>query len=587
MRIQKLGVGFQFSKKACFVCGSFSHLIKDCDFHDKKMVQKHVLKTVEKKIGQKEVRPVWNHAMRVNHQNFSNSRRNFAPTAVLTKSGIIPISTARQSSSRVAASVSTARPINTAAPKPIVNVAKSRQNACQKTHSLSRRPFHKQTSLKNRYLVNTAKVKSVNTVYTAKRKSMTSDVRKQGSNAVKSSACWVWRPKIKTIKNMMEDLLLLQAVLKEVKENQEKDKIGSKPDKKGSGNLVRGLPSKFFENDQTCVACKKGKQNKAACKSKLVNSVSQPLQILHMDLFGPTFIKSIIGKMYFLVVTHDYSRFSWVFFLAKKDKTCGILKDFITGIENQLNHKVKIIRCDNGTEFKNYEMNQFCGIKGIKREFSNARTPQQNGVVKRKNRTLIEAARTMLADSLLPIPFWAEAVNIACYVQNRIKICENDVFTFGIRASEQVKTMKIQTGIQVSRPRDLRRQLQLWKRFGRLHLIIFVLVRNICKKQIVVATSSTEAEYVAAASCCAQVLWIQNQLLDYWYNFMHTIIYIDNSSTICIIKNQVLHSKTKHIEIRHHFIRDCNEKKLIQVIKIPTENNFADLLTKAFDVGRF
>ncbi|GJY47714.1 putative ribonuclease H-like domain-containing protein [Tanacetum coccineum] len=91
-------------------------------------------------------------------------------------------------------------------------------------------------------------------------------------------------------------------------------------------------------------------------------------------------------------------------------------------MENQLNHKVKIIRCDNGTEFKNYEMNQFCGIKGIKREFSNARTPQQNGVAERKNRTLIEAARTMLADSLLPIPFWAEAVNTACYVQNRVLV---------------------------------------------------------------------------------------------------------------------------------------------------------------------
>nr|GFA10135.1 hypothetical protein [Tanacetum cinerariifolium] len=108
-----------------------------------------------------------------------------------------------------------------------------------------------------------------------------------------------------------------------------------------------------------------------------------------------------------------------------------------------------------------------------------------------------------------------------------------------------------------------------------------------CKKQTVVVTSSTEAEYVAAASSCAQVLWIQNQLLDYGYHFMHTVIYIDNSSTICIIKNPILHSKTKYIEIRHHFIRDCNEKKLIQVVKIPTENNFVDPLTKAFDVGRF
>ncbi|GJZ58182.1 uncharacterized mitochondrial protein-like protein [Tanacetum coccineum] len=108
-----------------------------------------------------------------------------------------------------------------------------------------------------------------------------------------------------------------------------------------------------------------------------------------------------------------------------------------------------------------------------------------------------------------------------------------------------------------------------------------------CKKQTVVATSTTEAEYVAAASCCGQVLWIQKQLLDYGYNFMDTVIYIDNTSTICIIENPVQHSKTKHIEIRHHFIRDCNAKKLIQMAKIDTQHNVADLLTKGFDAGKF
>ncbi|GJU16188.1 putative ribonuclease H-like domain-containing protein [Tanacetum coccineum] len=141
-----------------------------------------------------------------------------------------------------------------------------------------------------------------------------------------------------------------------------------------------------------------------------------------MDLFGPTSVRSINHKIYCLVVTDDYSRFSWVFFLATKDETSEILKTFINGIENQINHKVKIIRCDNGTEFKNNDMNQFCRMKGIKREFSVARTPQQNRVAKRKNRTLIEAARTMLADSLLPTTFWAEAVSTACYVQNRVLV---------------------------------------------------------------------------------------------------------------------------------------------------------------------
>nr|GEX43968.1 hypothetical protein [Tanacetum cinerariifolium] len=146
------------------------------------------------------------------------------------------------------------------------------------------------------------------------------------------------------------------------------------------GNLVRGLPSKVFTNDNSCVACRKGKQHRASCKSKTV------------------------------------------FFLASKDETPSILKAFIVGLENLLSLKVKIIRCDNGTEFKNSDLNQFCGLKGIKREFSVPRTPQQNRIAERKNRTLIEAARTLLADSLLPISFWAEAVNTACYVQNRVLV---------------------------------------------------------------------------------------------------------------------------------------------------------------------
>ncbi|GJR82058.1 putative ribonuclease H-like domain-containing protein [Tanacetum coccineum] len=189
------------------------------------------------------------------------------------------------------------------------------------------------------------------------------------------------------------------------------------------GNLVRGLPPKLFKNDHTCVACCKGKQHKASYKAiTAVSSISEPLQLLHMDLFGPTSIRSIDHKYYCLVITDDYSRFCWVFFLEHKDETYSILKDFINLVENQLNKKVKAIRCDNGTEFKNAHIIELCGSKGIKRDYSNARTPQQNGVAERKNRTLIEAARTMLADSKLPTMFWTEAVRTACYVLNRVLV---------------------------------------------------------------------------------------------------------------------------------------------------------------------
>nr|GFC42898.1 putative ribonuclease H-like domain-containing protein [Tanacetum cinerariifolium] len=113
----------------------------------------------------------------------------------------------------------------------------------------------------------------------------------------------------------------------------------------------------------------------------------------------------VMHKKYCLVITDDFSRFTWVFFLATKDETSRIFKSFITKIENIVKKKVKIIRCDNGTQFKNRVKNEFCEEKGIKREYSVARTPQQNRVTERRNRTLIEVARTMLADSKIPNTF--------------------------------------------------------------------------------------------------------------------------------------------------------------------------------------
>ncbi|PWA82283.1 ribonuclease H-like domain-containing protein [Artemisia annua] len=195
------------------------------------------------------------------------------------------------------------------------------------------------------------------------------------------------------------------------------------------GNLVRGLPSKTFKTDHSCLACKKGKQHKASCKKLGERTVREPLELLHMDLFGPVSVSSLNKKKYCLVVTDDCSRFSWVFFLGFKDETFDAIHDLIISLENQLRLKVRGIRCDNGTEFKNKLMDDFCANKGIKREFSIARTPQQNGVAERKNRTLIEAARTMLADSLLPIQFWAEAVSAACYILNRVSITKPQMKT--------------------------------------------------------------------------------------------------------------------------------------------------------------
>nr|GEW69881.1 putative ribonuclease H-like domain-containing protein [Tanacetum cinerariifolium] len=141
--------------------------------------------------------------------------------------------------------------------------------------------------------------------------------------------------------------------------------------------LVEGLPLKLFTNEHNCVSCNKGKQHKASYKAiSAVKTIFEPLQLLHMDLFGPTSIKSIDHKYYSLVVTDDFSRFCWAFIMGTKDETFYILKDFIALIKNQLNKKVKAIRCDNGTEFRNEKLIALCREKEIKRDYRNARTPQ-------------------------------------------------------------------------------------------------------------------------------------------------------------------------------------------------------------------
>ncbi|GJW44910.1 putative ribonuclease H-like domain-containing protein [Tanacetum coccineum] len=164
------------------------------------------------------------------------------------------------------------------------------------------------------------------------------------------------------------------------------------------GNLVRGLPSKTFKLDHSCLACRKGKQHRASCKKIEERTIREPLELLHMDLFGPVSVESVNKKKYCLVVTDDCSKFSWVFFLAYKDETYDMLHDLIVGLENKLRHKVKTIRCDHGTEFKNQLMNEFlCAKKGIKRRnISIARTPQQNGVAERKIGLLLKLPRTFL-----------------------------------------------------------------------------------------------------------------------------------------------------------------------------------------------
>ncbi|GJY13580.1 ribonuclease H-like domain-containing protein [Tanacetum coccineum] len=159
---QRLGDDFEFKKKACFICGSFNHLVKDCDFHDNKMVEKPVLNKKGRITGQREIRPVWNNAQRVNHQNeltHPHPKRNFVPTEVATKSGQVPVNVAKQSSHRAAISISAARRVNTAAPRPNVNDALPTTYSYFKAHShVARTPQQNGVAeRKNKTLIEAAK----------------------------------------------------------------------------------------------------------------------------------------------------------------------------------------------------------------------------------------------------------------------------------------------------------------------------------------------------------------------------------------------------------------------------------------------
>ncbi|GJU94406.1 putative ribonuclease H-like domain-containing protein [Tanacetum coccineum] len=491
----QIGSDLVMYNNACFICESFNHVQAQCKYHQRERMI----------YGSNYNRVNYNYTTKRTHPN---AQRNMVPRAVLMKTGLKPFNTART--------------VNTAHPKSIVFSAKPMSCFPKIAQSTVRRPFQSKTALTNirfTHKVNTAKAQAVNTarpqaVNTARPKTVktarpnsavVNAVRVNQANAVKASACWVWRPTkpnsasitlkkhnyidargrsngcsrhmtgniaylsdfkefdrgsvtfrggahggrisgkgtLKTDSLDFKDVyivnelkfnlfsvsqmcnkknhvfftdtecLVLSPNFKLPNESQILLKIHRKDNmysfdmknivsketltcliakatsdesvlwnrrlghinfkninKLVKDNLIRGLPTKRFENDQTCVACLKGKQHKASCKFKVLE----------------------------------------------------ILKNFIKEIENLVDKKVKIIRSDNGTEFKNKVMDDFCREKGIKREYSVARTPQQNGVAERRNRTLIEAARTMLADSKLPTTFWAEAVSTAFYVHNRVLV---------------------------------------------------------------------------------------------------------------------------------------------------------------------
>ncbi|GJU02934.1 retrovirus-related pol polyprotein from transposon TNT 1-94 [Tanacetum coccineum] len=183
-------------------------------------------------------------------------------------------------------------------------------------------------------------------------------------------------------------------------------------------DIMTGLPKFKFVKHHLCSSCELGKAKHKSFKNKTTPSSKRRLQILHMDLCGPMRVESFNGKKYVLVIVDDYSRYNWTHFLRSKDETPEVLIDFLKHVQRGIHAQVRTVRTDKGTEFLNKTLYAYFAQEGIEHQTSTARTPEQNSVVKRRNRTLVEAARTMLSAAKVSLFFWAEAIATTCFTQN-------------------------------------------------------------------------------------------------------------------------------------------------------------------------
>ncbi|GJZ32699.1 putative ribonuclease H-like domain-containing protein [Tanacetum coccineum] len=360
------------------------------------------------------------------------------------------------------------------------------------------------------------------------------------------------------------------------------------------GNLVRSLPSKIFENDHSCVACQKGKQHKASCQAKKKTELEQEyilipfcITIIYLSIdkdgeddqstrytpvsiAGPSFTNDASSSPVNAARTSDehlfeqFSPFKNAFTLLDVPNMFSIEDTGIFG--NAYDDEDMGANADlNNLETTMTKALERYGYLETRKDDRGLLSLEirQELVTQDDQCTPMEHKQALVKDlkKLIVLGFTPKTSHL--YAVKRI-----------------IRYLKGQPKLGLWYPRDSSFNLEAFSDIdyagasldrksitGGCQFLGKRLISWQCKKQTIVENSTTEAEYVAATNYCRQVLWIQNQMLDYGFNFMNTKIYIDNESTICIMKNPVFRSKTKHIQIRRHFIRDSYEKRLIQVFK--------------------
>ncbi|RVX02348.1 Retrovirus-related Pol polyprotein from transposon RE1 [Vitis vinifera] len=169
-----------------------------------------------------------------------------------------------------------------------------------------------------------------------------------------------------------------------------------------------------------CESCQLGKHTRVSFPKRLNNRAKSPFELVHTDVWGPCRTASTLGFQYFVTFIDDYSRCTWLFLMKNRAELFSIFQKFYTEIQTQFNISIRVLRSDNAREYFSAQFTSFMSHHGILHQSSCAHTPQQNGVAERKNRHLVETARTLLLHSHVPFRFWGDAILTACYLINRM-----------------------------------------------------------------------------------------------------------------------------------------------------------------------
>ncbi|GJR95449.1 hypothetical protein Tco_0267623 [Tanacetum coccineum] len=525
MMERELGEGYSFTKKKCFVCGSLSHLIKDCDYYEKKMAREAEVKRVVN-TGNGVTKPVWTNANRINHSN------KFVPRSVQLNAGRPKFNSVRPNINTGRTNINSGRPkVNTVSPK--VNTVRSRQPVPHKTSNSE----HPLKNMVDRGIILIGMLRAYED--------------NQYPRSGISYGCLIL-----TILLLYELYLYFLPVSLE---NQAKPHAGAS-EVTNSAERKEEILTTYKEEAFSMTLLKK------SLRFKLLERLEE-IALKHLEKYLKTPTTSTTS------VNYD---------LPHGRKVIGNKK----GLRNKRDERGVVI----SDEFHE-ELTFFLGLQ-VKQNKGGIFISQYKYVGERLKKFDLVNVKAAITPMETKVPLTKDEESFDVDVTPK---------TSHLNAVKRIfKYLKGKPNLGLWYPRESPFDLEAFSdsdyggsnldrksTTGGCQFLGQRLISWQCKKQTIVATSTTEAEYVAAANCCGQVLWVQNQLLDYGFNFMNTKIHIDNESTICIVKNPVYHSKTKHIEIRHHFIRDCYEKKLISVEKIHTDLNVADLLTKPFDGPRF